>query len=227
MRPLRNPVVQVVAAWLVATWLKLCFATIRWTRENEAVAEAVWDEGGGVLIVFWHSRGAVSMVSWPHERAQPTKGLVSWSRDGEFMVKMVGRLGFPAIRGSSAKKGATEDKGGAAALREILRQLKVGGLALSPDGPRGPVREMGPGTPVMAKLSGRPVLFLGVSCNPSIRLNTWDRYMLPLPFGRGAVVWDIAHYPEGESPEAVAAVWQEKLTAVEARADALCGAERL
>ena len=85
----------------------------------------------------------------------------------------------------------------------------------------------GPGTPVMARLSGRPILFLGVSCNPSIRLNTWDRYMLPLPFGRGAVVWDIDRYPEGESPEAVAALWQEKLTAVEARADALCGAERL
>lgn len=226
MRPLRNPVIQVVLAWLVATWLRFCFATIRWTRENEAVAEAVWKAGGGVLIVFWHSRGAVSIASWPLERAQPTKGLVSLSRDGEFMVKMVGRLGFPAIRGSSAKK-TGEDKGGAAALREILRQLKVGGLALSPDGPRGPVREMGPGTPVMAKLSKRPVLFLGVSCNPSIRLNTWDRYMLPLPFGRGAVVWDIAEYPEGETPEAVAAVWQETLTAVEARADALCGAERL
>jgi lysophospholipid acyltransferase (LPLAT)-like uncharacterized protein len=227
LRPLRNPVVQVVLAWLVATWLRVCFATIRWTRENEAVAEAIWAAGGGVLIVFWHSRGAVSMVSWPQDRAQPTKGLVSLSRDGEFMVKMVGRLGFPAIRGSSAKKGKDEDKGGTAALREILRQLKVGGLALSPDGPRGPVREMGPGTPVMAKLSKRPVLFLGVSCNPSIRLNTWDRYMLPLPFGRGAVVWDIAHYPEGEEPEVVAAHWQQKLTAVEARADALCGAERL
>ena len=62
---------------------------------------------------------------------------------------------------------------------------------------------------------------------PSIRLNTWDRYMLPLPFGRGAVVWDIDRYPEGETPEAVAALWQEKLTAVEARADALCGAQRL
>ena len=227
MRPLRNPFFQTVLANLLAVWMRFCVATIRWTRENEAVAEAIWAAGGGVLIVFWHSRGAVSMVSWPHDRAQPTKGLVSLSRDGEFMVKMVGRLGFPAIRGSSAKKGKDEDKGGTAALREILRQLKVGGLALSPDGPRGPVRQMGPGTPVMAKLSQRPVLFLGVSCNPSIRLNTWDRYMLPLPFGRGAVVWDIAQYPEGETPEAVAAVWQEKLTAVEARADALCGAERL
>lgn len=226
MRPLRNPVVQSVAAWLVATWLKLCFATIRWTRENEAVAEGVWDEGGGVLIAFWHSRGGLSMASWPQDRAQATKGLVSLSRDGEFMAQTVARLGFPAIRGSSAKK-VGEDKGGTAALREILRQLKVGGLGLSPDGPRGPVRQMGPGTPVMAKLSKRPVLFLGVSCNPSIRLNTWDRYMLPLPFGRGAVVWDIDRYPEGETPEAVAALWQEKLTAVEARADALCGAERL
>lgn len=225
MRPLRNPAVQAIAAWLISSWLKFCFATIRWTHENQHFAEQVWDQGGGVLVAFWHSRGSMSAASWPKGRGQPSKALVSLSRDGAFMARMIGRLGFPAIRGSSSKNG--EDKGGTVALREILRQLKVGGLALSPDGPRGPVREMGTGLPVMAKLSKAPVLFLGISCEPSMRLKTWDRYMLPLPFGRGAIVWERAEWPEGASPEEVARLWQDQLTAVEARADALCGAERL
>lgn len=225
MRPLRNPAVQAFAAWLIATWLKFCFATTRWRREDQPLADAVIDTGEGFLAVFWHSRGSLSAAAWQRKITQPTKALVSLSRDGAFMAQMIGRLGFPAIRGSSAKEG--EDKGGSVALREILRHLKGGVLAMSPDGPRGPNRVMGPGLPVMAKLSRRPVLMVGVSIEPSVRLKTWDRYMLPLPFGRGAIVWDRVDFPEDGDPEVVARDWEARLTAVEARADALCGADRL
>lgn len=223
MRPLNSPTVQMILAWVLATWLKFCFATIRWTRENEAAAEAIWAQGGGVIIAFWHSRVGLSSAAWPMDRATPTKGLVSLSRDGEFMARMTGLLGFPAIRGSSARKGKS-DKRGAVALREILRQLKTGGVALSPDGPRGPANTMGEGLPVMARLSGAPVLFLGISCNPAFRLRSWDRTMIPRPFGRGAIVWDRADYPEGAAPDEVAVQWTARLNAVEARADAMVGA---
>jgi lysophospholipid acyltransferase (LPLAT)-like uncharacterized protein len=67
----------------------------------------------------------------------------------------VARLGFPAVRGSSANKDkADRAKGGTQALRDGLRQLKVGALAITPDGPRGPAREMAEGLPLLAKLSG-------------------------------------------------------------------------
>jgi hypothetical protein len=224
VRPLHNPIVQALAAWLVAAWLRFCFATIRWQHENEHLAEEVWAQGGGVLVAFWHCRGPMSAASWPRDRATPTKGLVSLSRDGQFMARAVGHLGFPAIRGSSAKKGdGAGERGGAVALREILRQLKVGGVALSPDGPRGPANQMGQGLPVMAKLSGAPVLMLGISCYPAFRLKTWDRNIIPRPFGRGAIVWDRVDYPKGADPEQIALDWTARLNAVEARADAITG----
>ena len=72
-----------------------------------------------------------------------------------------------------------------------------------------------------------PVLFIGMSCNPAIRLNSWDRAILPLPFGKGAIVWDLAHYPEGADLADVARDWTGRLTAVEAAADALVGLERV
>lgn len=228
MRPLRNPLIQSTLAWLLAAWMRFCFATIRWTHVNEGVAEAVWKQGGGVLCAFWHSRIGLSPACWPLDRAQPAKALISLSPDGQFIAKAVARQGIPAIRGSSANKDkADRAKGGSQALRDGLRQLKAGGLAITPDGPRGPARRMAEGLPLLAKLSGAPTLFIGLSCKPAIRLNSWDRAVLPLPFGRGAIVWDRVDYPAGADLAEVAAAWTERLNAVEARADAITGLERV
>ena len=132
--------------------------------------------------------------------------------------------GFPAVRGSSANKDKIDRaKGGSQALRDGLKQLKVGALALTPDGPRGPANTMAEGLPLMAKLSKAPALFIGLSCKPAIRLNSWDRAVLPLPFGKGAIVWDRADFPEGADMAAVVADWTARLNAVEARADAITG----
>lgn len=228
MRPLRNPVIQAVLAWLLAGWMRFCFATIRWTHQNQGAAEAVWDAGGGVLCTFWHSRIGLSPACWPLDRAQPAKALISLSPDGQFIARAVALQGIPAVRGSSANKDkADRAKGGSQALRDGLRQLKIGALAITPDGPRGPAREMAEGLPLMARLSKAPVLFIGLSCNPAIRLNSWDRAILPLPFARGAIVWDVADYPEGAELADVAFAWTERLNAVEAEADAITGLERV
>jgi lysophospholipid acyltransferase (LPLAT)-like uncharacterized protein len=228
VRPLRNPVVQTILSHALAGWMQFCFSTIRWTHENQDVAEQVWAEGGGVLCTFWHSRIGLSPACWPLDKAQPAKALISLSPDGQFIAKAVALQGFPAVRGSSANKDkADRAKGGTQALRDGLKQLKVGALAITPDGPRGPARQMAEGLPLMARLSGAPVLFIGLSCSPAIRLGSWDRAILPLPFAKGAIVWDLARYPEGADIGSVAAEWTERLTAVEARADAITGLERV
>ena len=62
-----------------------------------------------------------------------------------------------------------------------------------------------------------------MSCNPAIRLDSWDRAVLPLPFGKGAIVWDRADYPADADMADVVADWTARLNAVEARADAITG----
>jgi len=228
VRPLRNPLIQTVLAWCLSRWMRFCYATIRWEHRNQELAEGVWKQGGGVLVVFWHSRTSLGPYSWPLDRAQPIKGVISRSVDGEFVARAVAHLGIPAVRGSTANKDKGEvDKGGTQALRDGLRPLRTAALCITPDGPRGPVREMAEGLPLLAKLSKAPVLFIGLSCNPAIRLNSWDRAVLPLPFGRGAIVWDVARYPDGAELADVARDWTARLTAVEAEADALVGLERI
>lgn len=224
MRPLRNPTVQKAVSIVLSAWMRFCYDTTRWEVENIELAEEIWDQGGGVLVAFWHSRLGLAVGSWPMERAQEMRGLISLSADGEFLVKAMARLGIDAVRGSSTNKDKKQaSKGGMQALRDGLRQLKVGGLAVTPDGPRGPAGVMAEGLPVMAKMSGAPVLFLGISARPCIQLNSWDKAVIPLPFAKGAVVWDRASYPQGADLADVVAEWTQRMNTVEARADAITG----
>jgi type II secretory pathway pseudopilin PulG len=131
MRPLRNPVIQTALSYLLAGWMQFCFRTLRWTHENRQLAEAVWAQGGGTLCVFWHGRLALSPACWPLDRAQPVKGMISLSADGEFLARAMALQGIPAVRGSSAnpekgeKARAAAAKGGTQALRDGLRQIRT------------------------------------------------------------------------------------------------------
>ena len=83
------------------------------------------------------------------------------------------RLGYEIIRGSSSR-------GGVRALREMLACLERGKhVALTPDGPRGPMHSMSPGAAFMSRATGVPVLPIGFGITRARRLDTWDQYTLP------------------------------------------------
>jgi lysophospholipid acyltransferase (LPLAT)-like uncharacterized protein len=108
----------------------------------------------------------------------------------------------------------------------MLRWVKAGNaVAITPDGPRGPAERMDKGAPVLAQITGAPVLLVGLASKPCIRVGTWDRTVIPLPFSRGAMVWDgPLTAARNADAEALAAEWAERLSAVTRRAEALVGA---
>ena len=74
----------------------------------------------------------------------------------------------------------------------------------------------------LAKLTGAPVLMVGLACKPCVRLPSWDRTVLPLPFGRAAMVWDGPITLDKDADNAaIAAEWTERLNAVTERAEVL------
>lgn len=233
MRPLRWPWVMILLTNLMAGYLRLVYATLRWTREGQEHAQAVWAESlrlkRGAILAFWHSRVPVAPPTWPQGPDKPEiRVLISQSRDGEFIARTVGKLGFPAIRGSSIKKTDTaKNKGGEQAFRDMVKWVRDGGaMAITPDGPRGPVEDMQKGALALARMTGAPVLFVGVAMQPCIRLGTWDRTIIPLPFARAAMVWDDpAVMGRADDPDALVDAWAARLSAVTRRAEALVGAE--
>jgi hypothetical protein len=97
-----------------------------------------------------------------------------------------------------------------------------GGVAMTPDGPKGPARVMGEGAPTLARMTGAPVLLVGLSSKPCSRAPSWDRTIMPYPFAKAAMVWDGPFYATRDDDlAALAQAWGERLNAVTARAEAL------
>lgn len=224
----RRPGVQEVVAFVLWLYVRFALSTIRWRIEGQERVAPLWDEPAetrqGVIVCFWHSVLLLSPACWPLARAQPPKAMISLSPDGEFIARLVERLGFPGIRGSARKDSdPTNDKGGGAAFKEALRWIRAGnGVAITPDGPRGPAEVMKDGAAVLARSSGVPLMLVGLACRPAIRLNSWDRACVPLPFARGAIVWAGGEQAERSADTAVlASRWAAELSAATRRAEAL------
>jgi lysophospholipid acyltransferase (LPLAT)-like uncharacterized protein len=218
--------VQIAVAWLISSYLKLCVRTIRWTIVGDEETLKFADTGQGYLLCFWHKVISLSVMSQPIiGKNKRGNAMISLSSDGALIARIVGRLGFPAVRGSRGKEGA-EDKGGAGAFRQTLRLVRDGQVvAITPDGPRGPPEVMPPGPIVLARTAKVPTFMFAYACAPAVRPNTWDRMYFPLPFGRGAAVIDGPIDPPtartDEEVAAVAAEWQQRLSAAQARAEAI------
>lgn len=103
--------------------------------------------------------------------------MISQHGDGEVIARVVQRLGFGAVRGSSTR-------GGARASLELLRKHHDRPWAITPDGPRGPRGTVHEGVIQIAAESGRPIVPLGYAASSGKQLSSWDRFMIPAPFAR-------------------------------------------
>ena len=122
--------------------------------------------------------------------------LISQSRDGEYVTRLAQRFGYVITRGSASRRGV----GGLKGLLDMLKNGRT--IIITPDGPRGPRETVLPGVLQLAKLSSIPITPVGFSCTNNIRLNSWDRFMIPLPFGTTyTIIGESIHIHPDDSPE--------------------------
>ncbi len=172
------------AIWLVVRGL---VATIRWDFRDPHESLALAGRGP-VIFAIWHNQIALSL--WVHRRyvarqnpGRRLAGLVSASRDGGLLARVMELSGVVPIRGSSSRRGPQ-------ALRELVRAGSEGlDLALTPDGPRGPRHVVQPGVIAAAHLTGFPIIPAAVDVRPRWTLRSWDRFEVPLPFSRCRVTF--------------------------------------
>jgi lysophospholipid acyltransferase (LPLAT)-like uncharacterized protein len=150
------------------------------------------------LYAFWH--GQLLYTTYPFRRLG-TYGIVSRSRDGEYLARLLKGWGFRLIRGSTSRGWATVYK---ASVRVLGQGGKIG---LAPDGPRGPYHRVNPGVVRMAWRAGCPILPLGVGFSRCIRLKSWDRFQIPLPFSKIVILaGEPLNIPSGTSRHGFQAV---------------------
>lgn len=172
--------------WILANYLRLVNKTSRFIIDPPDAYDSI-DRNMPIIIAMWH--GQHFMVPFARRPDDKVAVLISRHRDGEANARAVKRLGMMLIRGSGDRKRRFLRKGGATALREMLRTLARGdSVALTADVPKGPARKSGLGIITLAQMSGRPIFPVAVATSRRIELNSWDRAAVNLPFSRGAVV---------------------------------------
>lgn len=157
-----------------------------------------WDRSQGgshpAIYVMWHE--ALLPLLW-QRRHLGIAIVVSAARDGQYLADFAARLGYLAVQGSSSR-------GGVRALVGAIRVLREGGtVGFTPDGPRGPRRELKPGFLAAAQRTGALVYPMHAAARWGRRLTSWDRFLLPYPGARVDVAVG-APFRVGEGPEGLA-----------------------
>jgi len=174
-----------LARWLIAfgfRLLQLWARTLRYDIDDRAgiVSRPVTENYIGAL---WHNRLLIFPIVL--RRFFPSRhgaALISASHDGDLLADGVQRFGYDVIRGSSSRLGAS-------AILQLTQVLVSGrDVVITPDGPRGPAYELGPGIIFLAQKSGAAVLPMNLEYSRCWRLGSWDRFIIPQPFSKVLVL---------------------------------------
>jgi lysophospholipid acyltransferase (LPLAT)-like uncharacterized protein len=157
---------------LASTWRMRSVHEERWRPLYEARRPHVF--------LLWHE--VLLPLLWQH-RGQGIAIVVSEAREGQYLADFGIALGYRTVRGSSTR-------GAARALLGAVRELQEGrAVAFTPDGPRGPRRELKPGVVAAAQRGRATVVPLHAEASRSWRLHSWDRFMIPKPGARVTVTY--------------------------------------
>jgi len=161
-------------------FLKWLHDTCRWTFVGREIVDEHLENGRSFVCATWHFDLISVLYHFRHRRGVV---MVSRSRDGEPIARLVGRWGYEAVRGSKFK-------GGRDAARQMIDILKRGDgrpAGLVADGSQGPARRAQTGAVFIARAAQVPIIPTIVMAQNKINLKTWDRTQIPWPFTKAAV----------------------------------------
>ncbi|MBV9617718.1 MAG: lysophospholipid acyltransferase family protein [Verrucomicrobia bacterium] len=173
------------ARWLIAFGfhlLKALARTLRYQIDDRSgiAGKQVTENYIGAL---WHNRLLVfPVVLRRFFGNRAGAALISASGDGDLLTDAIHRFDYDVVRGSSSKLGAR-------ALLQLSDVLAAGrDVVITPDGPRGPAYEIGPGLIFLAQKTGVRVLPMNVEYSSCWRVKSWDRFIIPRPFSKVRVI---------------------------------------
>ncbi|HSG38597.1 MAG TPA: lysophospholipid acyltransferase family protein [Thermoanaerobaculia bacterium] len=160
-------------SFVAANFIRGLRRTVRLRHHGDERMREWERRGEHFILAFWHRHLLLMPYAY---RGQGISVLVSQSTDGEMIARTVARLGIDSSRGSSSR-------GGAAGMRSLLRKAAEGwDIAFTPDGPRGPLREVQPGVILAAAATGLPIQPVALAATRKKELRSWDRFVVPMPF---------------------------------------------
>lgn len=181
---------QRIAVLLLPYIYRLWAFTLRYEEFGREEVDRLNAEKKVMIICLWHGE---IFTLWDVKRQLRLTAIISQSKDGEMLSRIIARMGFNVVRGSSSR-------GGMAALRGIVRVMRrdFENPCVTMDGPRGPDKEVKDGVFFMAHFGRGLLVPTRVQCKNAIRLKSWDGHLIPLPFSRVRVIFDKPYALESE-----------------------------
>ncbi len=222
-----RPWVSGTLAWLAASYIRVIDRTGRWQLDYTPATEDLIRAGKPFIGAFWHGRLLMSYPAWRALLAKlgvenrPGLYIISSAHgDGQLIQRAAHRLGARTLWGSSRR-------GGAKVLREAQKVLEDGNiLVITPDGPRGPRMRSQPGIAYLARSTNVPVVPITFATKRQKTFNSWDRFMLVLPFARGTVAFgDPIALPQEGDTESHRSLIEERMIKLSAEVDRAQGIE--
>lgn len=173
----------------------MLFSTCRIERRGYGNFTQFADSASSFIAAFWHY-GVIYTVH--QARGLPYVAMVSPSKDGEYISRILQSKGFATVRGSRSK-------GGIGALKGLIREIRKGKTGvLVADGSQGPAREAQAGSILLASHTGVPIVPLGWAASSYWTFRSWDKTALPKPFSRIVMLYGEPLYvPKGADPQQI------------------------
>jgi len=160
--------------------LNVLLKTVRIKIINGEQVIKLHNEKKNFVVSFWHGS---MLIGWYLQREKNISALVSKSKDGDLLANILEKWNYKVVRGSS-------HIGGKEALEMMLELTKQNySLAITPDGPTGPIHKMKAGAVVTAKKSYIPLFLIGIGIKKKFVLKSWDQFEIPKPFTKAVAVY--------------------------------------
>jgi len=192
---------------VVSGLFRLWGSTLRFTRVNYEAMTSRTQQGQSMIFALWHDE--LFPLTYLHKN-EGVVAVVSSSKDGEILARVMERLGYGTVRGSSSRKGL---KALLAALKEV--QVKGHHVVLTVDGPRGPRHQAKPGAIFLASKAQVPIMPVRVRISHAkVFHKAWDRFQLPLPGARCEAVYGEPYMVPPKLNASILAEEQQRLTTI-------------
>lgn len=170
LKEVKRTVLRVLGNLLLNFLLDLLCRTLRIKIINEQVIDSLVKQNKNFVFAFWHR---TMLVPWFINRNKKFAALTSLSKDGDLLANLLDKWKYRVVRGSSSR-------GGEDALSNMVEYAKRDySVAITPDGPRGPIFEFKAGAVITAKRTGIPVVLAGTYYLKKRTLNSWDKMEIP------------------------------------------------
>jgi lysophospholipid acyltransferase (LPLAT)-like uncharacterized protein len=161
--------------------------SLRINYKNKIVIDELESKNQNYVIAFWHG---TMLLPWFINRNKNFAALISKSKDGELLSKLLRSWNYSVVRGSSST-------GGDVALGIMIDFARNDrSIAVTPDGPRGPVHKLKAGAVITAKKGGIPLVLLGAGFKEKRYLKSWDKFEVPRFFSKANLIFSDPIYIE-------------------------------